>query len=65
MILISVNWCDGVNQVKNDEGLFYLPVDFQQLKKLCGVGEFYKTLEMTPKEALLCMGAAVHVVILC
>lgn len=40
--------------------IFVLPVDFQQLKKSC---EFTKTnLQESPKEALLCMGAAAHLV---
>ncbi|KAL6011117.1 DNA replication licensing factor mcm8 [Asimina triloba] len=46
--------------VKNDGGLFYLPVDFQHIQKICEVEKFYTALQTEPKEALLCMGAAVH-----
>ncbi|KAL0375116.1 UNVERIFIED_CONTAM: putative DNA helicase MCM8 [Sesamum radiatum] len=50
-------------QVKEDDGLFILPLDFQQFRKVCEVEEFYAALEEKPKDALLCMNAAVHKVI--
>ncbi|XP_077216174.1 minichromosome maintenance 8 isoform X2 [Tasmannia lanceolata] len=53
-----------LSEVKNDDGLFFFPVDFQQLKKICEFEEFYAALEVAPKEALLCMGAAVHMALL-
>ncbi|XP_038988371.1 probable DNA helicase MCM8 [Phoenix dactylifera] len=49
-----------LSQVQNDNGIFFLPIDFQQFRKVCGVEELYATLEEAPKEALLCMGSAVH-----
>ncbi|MED6206669.1 DNA replication licensing factor mcm8 [Stylosanthes scabra] len=52
------------SQVKNDYGNFVLSVDFQQLKQICHVEEFYAMLEEKPKIALLCMSAAVHKVLL-
>lgn len=51
-------------QVKDEYGVPFLPVDFQQLYKVCEVEEFYAALEVEPKEALLCMGAAVHMAML-
>lgn len=51
--------------MQDDCGLFFLQVDIQQFRKVCGVEEFYAALEIAPKEALLCMGAAVHMVYLC
>lgn len=51
-----------MDQVKGDDGLLSLPVDFQQLRKICQVEEFYAALEVEPKEALSCMGAAVNMV---
>ncbi|XP_078446733.1 minichromosome maintenance 8 [Wolffia australiana] len=49
-----------LSQVQDDNGLFILPIDYQYLKKICFVDAFYAALEVAPKEALLCMGAAVH-----
>ncbi|PIN18479.1 DNA replication licensing factor, MCM6 component [Handroanthus impetiginosus] len=49
-----------VDQVKEDNGVFILPLDFQQFRKVCGIEELYLALEEKPKDALLCMGAAVH-----
>ncbi|KAG8376518.1 hypothetical protein BUALT_Bualt09G0071700 [Buddleja alternifolia] len=49
-----------VDQVKEDDGLFFLPLDFQHFRKVCEIEEFYATLEEKPKDALLCMSAAVH-----
>ncbi|KAJ0983920.1 hypothetical protein J5N97_002276 [Dioscorea zingiberensis] len=53
-----------LSQVQEDCGLFFLQVDIQQFRKVCGVEEFYAALEVAPKEALLCMGAAVHMSLL-
>nr|AID55114.1 DNA replication licensing factor [Cocos nucifera] len=49
-----------LSQVQDDNGIFFLPIDFQQFRKVCGVEELYAILEEAPKEALLCMGSAVH-----
>ncbi|XP_073008456.1 probable DNA helicase MCM8 [Typha latifolia] len=49
-----------LSQVENDNGVFFLPVDFEQFRKACGVKELYGALQENPKEALLCMGAAAH-----
>ncbi|KAK4396318.1 putative DNA helicase MCM8 [Sesamum angolense] len=43
-----------IDQVKEDDGLFILPLDFQQFRKVCEVEEFYAALEEKPKDALLC-----------
>lgn len=51
-------YCHG--QVKEDNGLFFLPLDFQQFRKVCDIEEFYVALEENPKDTLLCMGAAMH-----
>ncbi|KAJ9181622.1 hypothetical protein P3X46_009734 [Hevea brasiliensis] len=55
---------DLASQVKEENGSFFLPIDFQQFRKLCEVEEFYATLEEKPKVALSCMGAAVHKILL-
>ncbi|KAI3474018.1 hypothetical protein Pfo_028806 [Paulownia fortunei] len=49
-----------VDQVREDDGLFFLPLDFRQFQKVCQIEEFYVALEEKPKDALLCMSAAVH-----
>lgn len=46
--------------MKEDNGLFFLPLDFQQFRKVCDIEEFYVALEENPKDTLLCMGAAMH-----
>ncbi|RRT52597.1 hypothetical protein B296_00044221, partial [Ensete ventricosum] len=51
-----------LSQVQDDRGTFFLPIDMQHFQKACGVDEFYAVLEEAPKEALSCMGAAVHMV---
>ncbi|KAK2977599.1 hypothetical protein RJ640_007235 [Escallonia rubra] len=53
-----------LSQVKDDDGIFSLPLDFQQFRKVCDTEYFYAILEEKPKEALLCMSAAVHKVLL-
>ncbi|KAL2533674.1 minichromosome maintenance 8 [Abeliophyllum distichum] len=52
-----------VSQVKEDNGLFFVPLDFQKFRKVCELGEFYATMEERPKDALLCMRAALHKVL--
>ncbi|KAL7136597.1 hypothetical protein ABFS83_10G040500 [Erythranthe nasuta] len=52
-----------VVQVKEDDGLFFLPVDFQQFRKVCQLEDFYVALEEKPRDALMCMSAAVHKVL--
>ncbi|KAK3016647.1 hypothetical protein RJ639_006742, partial [Escallonia herrerae] len=52
-----------LSQVKDDDGIFSLPLDFQQFRKVCDTEYFYTILEEKPKEALLCMSAAVHKVL--
>ncbi|KAK2647711.1 hypothetical protein Ddye_015200 [Dipteronia dyeriana] len=51
-------------QVKDDNGVFILPLDFQNFRKICDVEVFYATLEDKPRMALSCMSAAVHKVLL-
>ena len=48
------------HQVKDDDDIYFLSLDFQQFRKVRELEEFYATLEETPKQALLCMSAAVH-----
>lgn len=50
--------------MQDDCGVLSLPIDMQQFRKICGVDEFYVILNEEPKEAILCMGAAVHMVCL-
>ncbi|GLT92430.1 hypothetical protein SLE2022_102680 [Rubroshorea leprosula] len=50
--------------VQDDCGVLSLSVDFQKLRKICNLEEFYAKLEEKPKMALLCMSAAVHKVLL-
>ncbi|KAK4481048.1 hypothetical protein RD792_011917 [Penstemon davidsonii] len=49
-----------IDQVKEDDGLFFLPLDFQHFQKVCEIQEFYSILDEKPKDALLCMSAALH-----
>lgn len=46
--------------MKDDNGLYSLPVDFQQFREICQMKELYAVLEEKPKDALLCMSAAMH-----
>ncbi|KAH9331563.1 hypothetical protein KI387_003671, partial [Taxus chinensis] len=46
--------------VRHEDGLCSLPVDFLHFQKNCTIKDFYAALEIEPKEALLCMAAAVH-----
>lgn len=50
--------------MKNEYGNYVLPLDFQQLKHMYHVEEFYEMLTEKPKIALLCMSVAVHKVCL-
>ncbi|GAA0156192.1 DNA metabolism protein [Lithospermum erythrorhizon] len=52
-----------LSQVKDDDSSFSMPLDFQQFRKICELGSFYALLEERPKDALLCMSAAVHKVL--
>ncbi|XP_071700805.1 probable DNA helicase MCM8 [Rutidosis leptorrhynchoides] len=52
-----------ISQVKRDGFLFILPLDFEHFRKGCEIEDFYDMLENKPKEALLCMSAAVHKVL--
>ncbi|XP_050242875.1 probable DNA helicase MCM8 [Quercus robur] len=52
------------SQVKDDDGVFVLSIDFQQFRKVCDLEEFYIMLEDKPKAALLCTSAAIHKVLL-
>lgn len=52
-----------VSQVKSDDDIFSLSLDFKQFHKICDLEDFYATLDTKPKEALLCMSAAVHKVL--
>ncbi|XP_059427817.1 probable DNA helicase MCM8 [Corylus avellana] len=55
---------DLASQIKDDDGVFILPMDFQQFRKICDIEEFYLMLEDKPEIALLCMSAAIHKVLL-
>ncbi|MFS8004446.1 putative mini-chromosome maintenance protein [Helianthus anomalus] len=50
-------------KVKKEDTLFILPLDFQHFRKVCTLEEVYDALERKPKEALICMSAAVHKVL--
>ncbi|KAL7251724.1 hypothetical protein ACSBR1_013559 [Camellia fascicularis] len=50
-------------QVKDDDDIYFLSLDFQQFRKICELEDFYAALEENPKEALSCMSAAVHKVL--
>ncbi|CAL5334815.1 unnamed protein product [Camellia sinensis] len=54
---------DLVSQVKDDDDIYFLSLDFQQFRKICELEDFYAALEENPKEALSCMSAAVHKVL--
>ncbi|KAK1697565.1 hypothetical protein QYE76_014262 [Lolium multiflorum] len=47
-------------RVEKDGAISFLPIDFQQLKNLCDDTDLLDALKKNPKEALLCMGVAVH-----
>ncbi|XP_021865143.1 probable DNA helicase MCM8 isoform X2 [Spinacia oleracea] len=49
-----------VSQVKHEDDTFSLQLNFQEFRKICDLECFYVNLEDYPKEALLCMGAAIH-----
>ncbi|KAJ3669148.1 hypothetical protein LUZ60_011098 [Juncus effusus] len=49
-----------LSQIEDENGTFSLPIDFEMFKKICGIQELHRALQESPKEALLCMGAASH-----
>lgn len=49
-----------VSQVKSEDGIFTLSLNFQEFRKLCDLQCLYANLEEHPKDALLCIGAAIH-----
>ncbi|XP_074275428.1 putative DNA helicase MCM8 isoform X2 [Silene latifolia] len=49
-----------VSQVKHVDGVFSLSLNIQEFKKICDLECFYTNLEENPKDALLCMGMAIH-----
>ncbi|GAB4856728.1 DNA replication licensing factor mcm8 [Ancistrocladus abbreviatus] len=49
-----------VSQVKDEDGIFSLSLDYQHFQKICDLEYFYANLQEHPKETLLCMGAALH-----
>uniref|UniRef100_J3M7Y3 Probable DNA helicase MCM8 n=1 Tax=Oryza brachyantha TaxID=4533 RepID=J3M7Y3_ORYBR len=51
---------DLLSRVEGDGDILFLPLDFQQLSNLTWITE---ALQENPKEALLCMGAAVHLIV--
>ncbi|KVH90487.1 AAA+ ATPase domain-containing protein, partial [Cynara cardunculus var. scolymus] len=59
---LFIDWScvSAFSVVKQEDTLFILPLDFQHFRKICMLEEFYDALERKPKEALLCMSAAVH-----
>ncbi|KAI4310727.1 hypothetical protein MLD38_035682 [Melastoma candidum] len=62
----SPSGADLLSQVKCDESLCVLPLNFLEFRKICDVELFYELLEekTKPKEALLCMSVAVHKVLM-
>ncbi|CAM8912953.1 unnamed protein product [Rhodiola kirilowii] len=53
-----------VSQAKGDDGVVSVWLDFYQFRKMCDVSALYEQLEEAPKEALLCICAAVHQVLI-
>ncbi|XP_024188305.2 probable DNA helicase MCM8 [Rosa chinensis] len=53
-----------LSQVKDEDGVVAVWVDFEKFRKECEVEEFYEALEEKPKVTLLCMSIAVHKVLL-
>ncbi|KAL9689261.1 hypothetical protein QQ045_033696 [Rhodiola kirilowii] len=53
-----------VSQAKGDDGVVSVWLDFYQFRKMCDVRALYEQLEEAPKEALLCISAAVHQVLI-
>uniref|UniRef100_A0A803N9H1 DNA helicase n=1 Tax=Chenopodium quinoa TaxID=63459 RepID=A0A803N9H1_CHEQI len=49
-----------VPQVKHEDDTFSLTLNYQKFRKICDLECFFVNLEEYPKEALLCMGAAIH-----
>ncbi|KAF5750356.1 DNA helicase MCM8 isoform X1 [Tripterygium wilfordii] len=55
---------DIASQVKDDNNNYSLAIDFQQFRKVCDLENFHAALVEKPKIALLCVGAAVHKILL-
>ncbi|XP_062002910.1 probable DNA helicase MCM8 [Rosa rugosa] len=53
-----------LSQIKDEDGVVAVWVDFEKFRKECEVEEFYEALEEKPKVTLLCMSIAVHKVLL-
>ncbi|KAK9724046.1 hypothetical protein RND81_05G044400 [Saponaria officinalis] len=49
-----------LSQVKHEDGIFSLLLNFEEFKTICNIDNLYLNLEKTPKDALLCMGMAIH-----
>ncbi|GAB2226931.1 hypothetical protein Drorol1_Dr00008730 [Drosera rotundifolia] len=49
-----------VSQVQEEDGLYSLPLDFEHFRNICDLKDLYENMEEHPKEALLCLGAAIH-----
>ncbi|XP_078180003.1 minichromosome maintenance 8 isoform X2 [Carex rostrata] len=49
-----------LSKIEDENGAFSLPIDFERFKKICEVQDLYSSLQESPKEALLCLGAAAH-----
>ena len=47
-------------QVKLETSTYWLPVDFQVLRKVCANEDVFAALQLVPQEALSCLGAAVY-----
>ncbi|XP_078180015.1 minichromosome maintenance 8 isoform X3 [Carex rostrata] len=54
-----------LSKIEDENGAFSLPIDFERFKKICEVQDLYSSLQESPKEALLCLGAAAHLQALC
>ncbi|EPS64799.1 hypothetical protein M569_09981, partial [Genlisea aurea] len=52
-----------IDQVKEKDGFHVFQLDLEKFRKLCDFEEFYAALEENPKDALLCMSAALHKVL--
>lgn len=51
------------SQVKDNDGNLFLSLDLQQFRKICNLHIFYATLQEKPKDALLCLSAAVQMIL--
>ncbi|KAJ4767032.1 DNA replication licensing factor MCM8 [Rhynchospora pubera] len=48
-----------LSQIEDEHGVFSLPIDFEHFRKIGG-DQYLPFLKESPKEALLCLGAAAH-----